>query len=161
MSKRLATVLMILCAFSLAVYAGQKLLNVQNRTADIRSSPDPLGDVVATLKLGDKVTVIDDGGKWLKATAENGKTGWINSADLSKKAVTMSAGEKDAELAASSGEMAIAGKGFSKEIEADFKAKNKDIDFAWVDKMEKIKIAVGEIRKFLEAGGLKPGKGGA
>jgi SH3-like domain-containing protein len=152
---------MVLCAFSIAVHAGQKMMNVQNRTADIRSSPDPLGDVVATLKLGDKVTVIEDSGKWLKATTESGKTGWINSSDLSKKAVKMSAGDKDAELAASSGEMAVASKGFSSEIEADFKAKNKDIDFAWVDKMEKIKIAVGEIKKFLEAGGLKPGKGGA
>jgi hypothetical protein len=152
---------MVLCAFSIAVHAGQKTMNVQNRTADIRSSPDPLGDVVATLKLGDKVTVIDDGGKWLKATTETGKTGWISLSDLSKKAVNMTAGDKDAELAASSGEMAIAGKGFSKEIEADFKAKNKDVDFAWVDRMEKIKIAVGEIKKFLEAGGLKAGKGGA
>jgi SH3-like domain-containing protein len=152
---------MVLCAFSIAVYAGQKIMNVQNRTADIRSSPDPLGDVVATLKLGDKVTVVDNGGKWLSATTENGKTGWVNSSDLSKKEVAMTAGEKDAELAASSGEMAVASKGFSKEIEADFKTKNKDVDFTWVDRMEKIKIAVGEIRKFLEAGGLKPGKGGA
>ena len=152
---------MVLCALSLAVYAGQKLMNVQNRTADIRSSPDPLGDVVATLKLGDKVTVIDDGGKWLKATTENGKTGWINSADLSKKIVTMSAGEKDAELAASSGEMAVASKGFNSQVEADFKTKNKDIDFTCVNNMEKIKITVGEIKKFLETGGLKPGKGGA
>jgi uncharacterized protein YgiM (DUF1202 family) len=151
---------MVLCIFSLAVLAGQKLMNVQNRTADVRSSPDPLGDVVATLKLGDKVTVNDDGGKWLKATTENGKTGWINSSDLSKKTVSMNAGGRDAELAASSGEMAVASKGFSSQVEADFKAKNKDVDFAPVDRMEKIKITVGEIKKFLEAGGLKSGKGG-
>ena len=154
-------------AFSLVLalsttIAGQKMMSVQNKKGEIRSSPSPLGNVVATVNYGDRVTVIEEQGKWIKvSTADGFSTGWMDSSALTKKVIKMNAGDKNAEVAASSGEMALAGKGFNSQVEAEFKSKNKDIDFTWVDRMEKIKITVSEIRKFLESGGLKAGKGGA
>ena len=40
-------------------------------------------------------------------------------------------------------------------------AKNKDIDFSWIDKMEKTKVSQREILDFIEKGKLTTPKGGA
>jgi hypothetical protein len=40
-------------------------------------------------------------------------------------------------------------------IEADFKNKNKDIDFTWIDRMEKYKVTMDEITRFLNEGQVK------
>jgi hypothetical protein len=50
--------------------------------------------------------------------------------------------------------MALAGKGFNSDVESQFKANHKDIDFTWVDKMEKIKIPPPELKAFAKAGQL-------
>ena len=73
----------------------------------------------------------------------------------------MQAGETEASLNASSGEQALAGKGFSKDVEAAFKAKNQNIDFTWVDKMVKMKESPRQIRGFLKDGQLQMAEGGA
>jgi hypothetical protein len=45
-------------------------------------------------------------------------------------------------------------------VEKEFKAKNKQLNFAAVDRMEKIKISTAEMQAFLRAGVVKPPAGG-
>ena len=65
----------------------------------------------------------------------------------------MSAGGNVKE-AASASELQLAGKGFNPEVEKEFKNRNKDISFHWVDKMEQIKISEAEKLKFAREGDL-------
>ena len=62
-------------------------------------------------------------------------------------------------MAASSGELALAGKGFNSEVEAQFKEQNEAVNFAAVDLLEKIRITTRQIQLFLKAGNVVP-KGG-
>ncbi|NTW06746.1 MAG: hypothetical protein HGA29_02760, partial [Syntrophaceae bacterium] len=51
-------------------------------------------------------------------------------------------------------ELQLAGKGFNPEVEKEFKNRNKEISFHWVDKMEQIRIPETEKQKFAREGGL-------
>ena len=93
-------------------------------------------------------------------TVPSGQTGWVHTSALTKKKIALKAGDQNVQTAASGEELALAGKGFNSDVEADFKAKNRNIDFTWVDKMEKIKIAADAMQQFLQAGGIQPPEGG-
>ena len=108
-----------------------------------------------------RFTVEETRGAWMRVTSENGQaSGWLHESALTKKTVTLKAGEQDAAVTASSGELALAGKGFNSDVEAKFKEENKTADFKAVDRMEAIRITTEEILKFLKAGSVAP-KGGA
>ena len=61
-------------------------------------------------------------------------------------------------LAASASEAALAGKGFSQQVEDSYKAKHAEADFAGVDRMLQVKITSSELQVFLVKGKL--GQGG-
>mgnify|MGYP001411010750 CR=1 FL=1 len=108
-----------------------------------------------------QVTVMEKKGDWFRVTAPDGAVGWMHAGALTKSKIRLSAGESDAQTGASSDELALAGKGFNADVEAQFKQQNQKIDFTWVDRMEKIKVSAKESQDFLKAGGLAPEQGGA
>jgi len=55
--------------------------------------------------------------------------------------------------------VALAGKGFNKEVEAQYKDE-KQLDYTWVDRMEGYRVSPEQVLAFLQAGGL-PVPGGA
>ena len=75
--------------------------------------------------------------------------------------MNLQAGTPTATTAASGDELALAGKGFNSDVEAEFKRRNSEIDFDWVDRMEKISISSEQMQAFLKAGGVQPQAGGA
>jgi len=143
---------------AMALAATATIMSVQIRKADIRETPSYLGKIVTSLAYGDKVTVQAESGAWFQISS-SGQSGWIHNSALTRKNIVMKAGE-GAQTSASSGEMALAGKGFNSDVEAQFKANHKEIDFTWVDKMEKIKIAPRELAGFAKEGHLEA-QGGA
>jgi uncharacterized protein YgiM (DUF1202 family) len=143
-----------------ALAAGPVTMSVQVKNAQIRATPSFLGKLVAPLNYGDRLQVLEKQGDWSKVTAAGGQTGWVHSSALTKKRIEMQAGNANARTAASDDELALAGKGFNSTVEADFKAKNRNIDFTWVDKMEKFKVPPESMQRFLKEGGIQPVEGG-
>jgi SH3-like domain-containing protein len=127
-------------------------MSVQVRKADLRGTPSFLGKIVTSLPYGEKVAIEQQDGAWMKVAAA-GQIGWVHSSALTARQVTLQAGGAN-RTGASSGEMALAGKGFNADIEAQFKANHKDIDFSPVDRMEKIVIPASGLLKFAADGGL-------
>ena len=72
-----------------------------------------------------------------------------------KKDIILNPISEEVKEAASSDEIVLAGKGFNKQVEEKFKQANKNIDFTWVDKMEKMVISQTKIQDFVIKGGLK------
>lgn len=157
--KKLSLLLLLACLAATLIMAATQTKNVQFRMAEIRDTPDYLGDIIGAVTLGQKVMVLETRGSWVRIEA-NGKTGWLPANALTEKQVRLEGGERDASKIASSGEMAAATKGFTKEVETDFKARHPDISFAWIDKVETIKIPPVERKKFLKDGQLGAAKGG-
>lgn len=145
-----------------STFAAGKIMSVQIQTGEIRSLPSPLSTVMASVKYGDRLTILEEKGMWTKVTTADAKfSGWIHSSALTKQKLTLAAAGKDAQTGASGGEMALAGKGFTPQVEAQFKAKHSDIDFTWIDKMVKTKFSTKEIVDFLKEGSISLPEGGA
>ena len=142
---------------TMALAASSTLMSVQVRKADIRDTPSFLGKIISSVAYGDKVTVQSENGAWMLVSS-GGQSGWLHNSALTRNTIVMKSGA-GAQTSASSGEMALAGKGFNADVEAQFKAGHKDIDFSWVDRMEKIKIPTAVIQKFV-AEGQKNTQGG-
>jgi hypothetical protein len=151
-----------LLAFSGAVEGARKAMSVQVRQGQVRATPSFLGKVIATLAYGDRVETLEEKGGWIRIVPPGSKaTGWIHSSALTEKRVVLRAGKKEADVAASTGELALAGKGFNADVEAAFKARNRDIDFTWIDRMQAMNVPPGRIDSFVQEGKLIPAEGGA
>jgi SH3-like domain-containing protein len=134
--------------------AAQQTMSVQVRSGQVRATPSFLGKIVATLAYADQVNVAQKQGEWMQVATSAGLSGWMHQSALSSKRIELKAGADDVQTAASGEELALAGKGFNSDVEADFKKRNQNIDFTWIDKMEKIKVAPREMVDFLSQGGL-------
>ena len=112
------------------------------------------------MKTLDRVEIQESQGAWARVSLAGGAAGWMHNSALTSQKIVLAAGRDDARVGAAGDELALAGKGFNSDVEAQFKKDHKNIDFTWVDKMEKIKISSSEMQAFLRAGGVAP-KGGA
>lgn len=130
-------------------------MSVQVQTGQLRETPSFLGKVVTTVNYADRVIVVTKQSPWLQVSSPAGKTGWIHESALTRDRIVLKAGADDVERTASGEEIALAGKGFNSQVEADFKEKNKDIDFTWIDRMETFKVEQAEMNAFLKEGGLQ------
>jgi uncharacterized protein YgiM (DUF1202 family) len=152
--KRLCLWIVALGAASAACAA---TMRVQVQSGQVRSAPSYLGGVVATVSYGQAVEVVAEQGAWQQVRTPDGKTGWMHASALTAKKVSMQAGGA-AQSGASGDEMALAGKGFNKDVEAQFKAGHADVDFTWVDRMATMKAGAADVERFVAAGGLaQPG----
>lgn len=153
--KMLITVAGIILLGAAIALAASKM-SIQIKEAQLRATPDYLGKITGKASYADQVNVEDSKGSWKKVKSlKGGQSGWIHESALSEKEIRMSAGSKDVKLAASSSELQLAGKGFSKEVENEYKNRNKNINFKWVDKMGRINVSQAQIQAFVKEGELK------
>ena len=147
-------------ALSLAAMAATKEMSVSVESGDVRTAPNGLAKVVGALKYTTVVDVIEESGSWCRiATKDGAITGWIAAKSLAKGRMKLEAG-KDVTGGASASETALAGKGFTEQVERAYRDKNPRVDFTWVDKMLGFKVGQDEILLFLKQGGIDPAKGG-
>lgn len=155
-------VFVVAFCFLALVFAGladaQKSLSVQVQEGQMRSAPSFLGTIVARLPYGERVVLIDDQGAWKKVSGR-GVQGWIDASALTTKTIVLRAGA-NVQTGASQSEISLAGKGFSEEVEKEYKSRNKNIDFAWVERMQRYKVTPEEMQAFLKQGQVDPAAGG-
>ncbi len=133
-----------------------KMMSVQVKDAQVREKPSFISKVVGNLAYGDRVEVHESQGAWARVSLAGGAAGWMHNSALTSQKVVLSAGKGDARVGASGDELALAGKGFNSDVEAQFKQDHQNIDFTWVDKMDRIKISASEMQAFLKAGEVAP-----
>jgi hypothetical protein len=132
-----------------------KEMSVQVREGQLRNRASFLGAVSGTVAYGDRVAVGRSQAGWIEVLqSPSGAMGWIHESALTPKRIVMGSGMDDARVGASGQEIALAGKGFSKEVEAEYKKQNAKLDYAWVDRMLQMKVGHEELAAFLREGGL-------
>lgn len=151
--------LALIALLAITAWAASQMMSVQVREGQLRERPSFLGKVVTDVEYGDRMTVLSTRGGWSQVRTEKGREGWIHTSALTEKRVVLKAGDIDAETAASGEELALAGKGFNEEVEGAYRAGHPDVDYAWVDRMEKFDVSIDESVDFLADGGVEP-KGG-
>jgi SH3-like domain-containing protein len=131
-------------------------MSVQVKSGQLRATASYLGKPVAAVAYGDRVTVVQKQGEWYEVRTTGGETGWLHQSALTVKRVALKAGATDVQATASGEELALAGKGFNSQVEADFKKRNPTINFGPIDAMEKIKVSPQQAAEFLQEGGVAP-----
>jgi len=139
----------------------ERIMTVQVKATQVRTTPSFLGKMVARISYGEKVSVISTGKTWLKVKKVTAPAivGWVHASALSTVKVTLKSGGKTAQGKASTKEVALAGKGFNENVEEDYAVNHPDLDFSGVDRMEKISPTMEDVEKFIMDGNLIIGKG--
>jgi SH3-like domain-containing protein len=149
---------LLFCAAALPLlFAAQEFLSVQVREGQLRATPSFLGSVTAVLAYGDRVELLEDKGAWKRIALGGGKVkGWVHESAVSAKRIALRAGTASVQTGATGGELALAGKGFNPRVEAEFRNKNKNLDYAWVDRMETFAVKPAQMLAFLKQGQVTP-----
>jgi hypothetical protein len=150
-------IMVVLCAgfvLSAAAQSAGSTLYVAIKSAVLKSSTDFFAGTRGTLKLGDTVTVIQSKNQWLevRSAAQPSLTGWIQSASLTSKQIVASGSRS-----ASASELALAGKGFSGDVEKIYQDE-EGVDFSAVNAMENQNVPDRELYDFVVEGRLSKGE---
>ncbi len=142
---------------------GQDAMSVQVRSSNVREKASALSKVLGKLAYGSRVSIVGKPGKsWIQVKSQQ-KTplaGFMRTSALTKKKLKMKGTGASAAMAKAD-DVALAGKGFDKEIEDAYRKKNVNLTsaFAFLDKLEddpKFKVKPEQVVEFVKKGKLKP-----
>ena len=137
-----------------------EVLKVSQPNQSLYPDPDFASTPIASVPVGAEVNVERQAGDWYKVEYQ-GKTGWINRQAFPPPA-TGSKFSLGGLLTGtpvkqtSSDEVALAGKGFTPEVESGYRSKHPEMNFAQVDKIESFKVDSATLQAFIKEGDLKP-----
>jgi len=146
-------------AFAVATWSDSGMMSIQVKEGQLRSAPSFLGSIVGPVSYGDRVETVQKQGDWVEVKSPKNLRGWIHESALTTKQVVLNPGAQT-QSAASSQEIALAGKGFNSDVEAQYRRSNARIDYAWVNRMETFRVSREQMISFLEEGRVKPLEGG-
>ncbi|MDR2551661.1 MAG: hypothetical protein LBD31_00625 [Treponema sp.] len=153
-AARLLILSVLLCLGAAGLFAQRAgdTMYVNVRSAALKSSTGFFASTAGTVRYGDQVRVLAVKGKWAQVRS-GGSSGWIASASLTTKPITVQGNTANA----SAREVALAGKGFSQDVENEYR-KGGGINYNAVDSMEKLSIAGEDLLVFVEEGHLLGGE---
>jgi len=137
-----------------------EVLKVTQPNQSLYPDPDFATPPVASVPAGAEVNVERQVGDWYKVEYQ-GQSGWINrqafpaaqaGSKMSLKGLLFGAPVKQT----SSDEVALAGKGFTPEVESAYRSKHPEMNFAQVDRIESFKVDPASLQTFIKEGDLKP-----
>lgn len=161
-NKRLLPLLGLLISLScMTSLAMAETVYVQAKTAQLRSGKTSLDKVVANVKFGEALEVVEKAGSWLQVKTGDGTQGWI----FANKTSSSKPSGKNDQLAAlgksmrggdASGTTASAGaRGLDKASEGyAHRAGVSQRDRDAVDRMTAYQLSDQEVEEFLKEGGL-------
>jgi uncharacterized protein YgiM (DUF1202 family) len=133
-------------------------ITVQTLTAKLMKTPSFISQTAAKLVRGEQLKFEEAQRDWYRASTEKGVSGWINKSAVVEKAVALSTKPGGGSGGATADEVALAGRGFSKDVEEKYKSEHKDLDFSHVDHIEKLEVPSEELVKFVADGKIGGGK---
>jgi SH3-like domain-containing protein len=150
MKRFLFLLVLALCAGSVGfAQADRSARYVAVQTVAVKDAAGFFAKDLGNLALGDTVRLLNEDGKWSQIQAGN-ITGWVTSSSLSARRVVAS------NTAVTASEIAMAGKGFSPDMEMEYR--KNGLDYSMVDSMERITVPSGDLLRFITEGRLSRGE---
>jgi hypothetical protein len=137
-----------------------EMLKVAQPNQSLYPEPDFGSPPITPVPVGTEVNVESQTGDWYKVEYQ-GKSGWLNRQAF-PPAATGSKFSLGGLLTGtpvkqtSSDEVALAGKGFTPEVENGYRSKHPEANFAQVDAVEGFKVDPATLQTFIKEGDLKP-----
>lgn len=137
---------------TLSVMAAETVSVVVKKTS-IRESAQFFAATLAVAEYNDRLMVLATEADWIKID-RNGEEGWVHLSAVSEatELALSDTGEVSEEY--SSDEIALAGKGFSGQVEEEYRKEHPDLKFDEVDELETSFVSVATVIAFQEAGKL-------
>jgi hypothetical protein len=110
--------------------------------------------VIARVAYGEEIQELERKGDWLRVSYR-GKEGWIHISAVQEQKFELSSLSTGRAQETSREEVALAGKGFTPEVEKAFREKNPKMRFDLVDHVQGYKVAESRLQAFIRAGNLK------
>ena len=129
-------------------------LKVITQEAIIRKDKRFFAPVVARVPYGEVVQELEHQGDWLRVSYR-GKEGWIHISAVQEQKFHLSSLSSEKAQETTREEVALAGKGFTPEVEKTFREKNPKMRYDLVDQVQKYKIPEPQLQAFIRAGNLK------
>ncbi len=149
---------LVLGAFATS-WSSAGVMSVQVKEGQLRQTPSFLGAVVGPVSYGEQMEILQRQGDWMDVRSSGNLRGWIHQSALTEKQISIKPGGQ-AQQAATSKEVALAGKGFNADVESRYRSTHTRVDFSWVDRMESIRVSREEMIRFLDEGAVKSAEGG-
>lgn len=154
MKKPARMTFLVAVVLAVFVFLLAETVVVKVKTTAVRRDPKFTSPVVATIKAGDALEKLEARDGWVKVKTKAGAIGWLHSTAVEARKLNLQAMDKSMKTQASSSEVALAAKGFNKQVEDKYRAGNPAADFASVDAMEKTKPSAAAVEAFMKEGRL-------
>src|SRR3990167_5372194 len=153
---------LLLAAAGVVLSAPKKgsTLTVLVLSARVMVQPKLIGAAAATVSRGAHLAFGEAKGDWYKVKTQDGKEGWVNRADVTEGAVTLSSKPGGGSGGASQDEVELAGRGFTPEVEESYRGKHPDMKFEHVDAIEATSVDPAALAAFVAEGQIVAPGGG-
>ncbi len=133
------------------------VITVRVMSAKVMKGPKLIGATSGTVSRGAQLTVTEVKGDWYKVSGS--QSGWIHKANIVEGKVELNSKPGGGDGGATKDEVAMAGRGFTPQIEGAYRDENPNLDFGHVDAIEQVVFDPGELEAFVTEGGLDSGGG--
>ncbi len=150
-SGAIAAVILAAAAVVVAAPKAGSVVTVRVMSAKVMKSPKFIGPAAGAVARGDQLTIAEIKGDWYRVTGA--AKGWINRTNVMEGKVALSS-KPGGGGAASRDEVELAGRGFTPDVEQEYRGKHPDLDFSHVEAIEATGLDFAELEAFVAEGEL-------
>lgn len=151
--KRVLLALVLATGVALAAPKVGSAVTIRVMSAKVMKSPKFIGATSGSVSRGDQLTVKEVKGDWYRV--EGSFAGWIHKSNVTEGKIALSSTPGGSGGNVNRDEVELAGRGFTPQVEQQYKQKNPNLDFSHVDAIEKTSVDPTELEAFVTQGGLK------
>jgi len=132
-------------------------VTVTSKEVTIKKEKSHLSKAEAKAMYGDKLKVTDKQEDWYLVTSPDGSQGWVHISSVTTKKINFKKDATVTEKTTTHEEVALAGKGFNKQVETAYVTSNPSIADAYkkVDQVESFRVPAAQLSAFIKQGQLK------
>jgi hypothetical protein len=150
----LALVVPALLSSQPSVAADKDFVYLTVRKTGLHEGADFFSPVKGNLQYGDPLVVLSRKEHWFQVKSAKGLTGFIHESALTSDKDDVRLAGASAATSVTSGEVSLAGKGFSAEVEEQLEKRNSALNFSAVDQLERVNVQPTTVQSFAKKGKL-------
>jgi hypothetical protein len=151
--KRVLLMLLLGTGVALAAPKVGSTVTIRVMSAKVMKSPKFIGPSTGSVSRGDQLVVKEVKGDWYRV--EGSFNGWLHKSNVAEGKIALSSTPGGSGGNVNRDEVELAGRGFTPQVEQQYKSKNPNLDFSHVDVIEKVSIDPTELEAFVAEGKLK------
>ncbi len=132
---------------------------VITQEAAIRKDKRFFAPLVIRIPYGEMIEELERQGDWLRVTYRN-QEGWIHISAVQEQKFDLASLSGGRAQESTKEEVALAGKGFTPDVEKAFRSKNPNMRYDLVNQVQGYKIGESQLLEFIRAGNLQVPGGG-